>query len=420
MSFQATEWARSLPLDSLSAKFTLLMIASYAGTDDSCFPSLAKLADDTLQSVPTVRRRIREIEELGLLVRMARWTSPDGQVIVSQVGDGARPAKCRQTSDELRLLLHVTPEQVKTRVAAMRNDAGISSGETPVENDGTTGVEVEGEGVNLGGGEGVNLQPPGYHPGETPGVSPGSHPLNSNSNIQANKPPNPPSGGGQAVDQDLEADVTEFAKRYPAPITNLPRLRLLLGAMDRPTRQRVLVAALGYAKYIEDMEKRRKPRAVKDADRWVAAGMWEGYVAAGTEVEQVKGTRLVPVESEEGKAWAVLHDIAHLKPLGFNGKYLLLQPLSPQGLTCATAPPVADWVFIPAVEVQQAGAWNAFLSRELAGKSRPVLAWDRNPGGALGFHAPWPWPPRKDGMTYKPPRRSELMTAEDEEELQKL
>ena len=102
MSFQATEWARGLPLHSLSAKFTLMMIGSYAGTDGACFPSLGTLAEDTLQSIDTVRRRIRELEQLDLLVRLARWTSPDGKVVVTEIGDGIKPTGHRQSSDELR------------------------------------------------------------------------------------------------------------------------------------------------------------------------------------------------------------------------------------------------------------------------------------------------------------------------------
>src|ERR1700689_5529383 len=116
MSFQATEWARGLPLHSLSAKFTLMMIGSYAGTDGTCFPSLTQLAEDTLQSVATVRRRERELEQLGLLVRFARWRSPDGKVVLTQLGDANRPLDCRQTSDELRLNLTRTADQVAAKI----------------------------------------------------------------------------------------------------------------------------------------------------------------------------------------------------------------------------------------------------------------------------------------------------------------
>ena len=169
MSFQAVEWARALPLDSLSEKFTLLMIASYAGTDDSCFPSLAKLAEDTLQSEATVRRRIRDLEALGLLVRMARWQSPDGQVVVRTV-NGPRPDDHRQTSDELRLLLKIAPTEVADRIVR-RKPAG-----TRPKDEESSAVDTEispqspsGGVSNCEGGEGITQESPrGYHLGVTP------------------------------------------------------------------------------------------------------------------------------------------------------------------------------------------------------------------------------------------------------------
>lgn len=396
MSFQATDWARRCPLDSLSAKFTLLMIASYAGTDDSCYPSLSKLAEDTLQSVATVRRRIRELEELGLLVRMARWSSPDGKVTVTQVGDGHRPTECRQTSDELRLLLHVTPDVVRERVASRKPE---NKGDSEAEESADHAAETEGRVSICEGGEGANLQPRPYHPGETPGVSPGSHPLNSNSNTQGTSPPTPPqAGGGQVVDLELEADIDEFAKNYPAPITNLPRLRTVLSAMTCDERRKVLLAEKGYASFIAECERKGKSRAVKDAHRWVADGSWQGYVTTGERAEAQARMQQVPNDSPEGKALIALHKIAGMqRPFETGGKFLLMGPMAPAVLALADAPAVGDWKFIPADARNQCGAWNAFIADALNGKPRPELINNRNPGGASGFMAPWDWPPRKDG-----------------------
>lgn len=232
-------------------------------------------------------------------------------------------------------------------------------------------------------------------------------------------PPQPPlRGGGQVVDQALEEDIAEFTKRYPAPITNLPKLRLLFAALEHPIRQKILTAELGYAAYIAEMDRKGKARAVKDADRWVSQGMWEGYLQQGEKASHIQGMVHVAVGSEEGRAWATLHEIAHLgKPLEFGGKYLLPQALSPQGTVFAKAPPDEEWVFIEPEATQQVGAWNSFLTRELAGKARPPLVWDRNRGGRVGFLAPWPWPPRKDGLTYQPAEKSGLVSPEDERQL---
>src|SRR5262249_17494119 len=77
----------------------------------------------------------------------------------------------------------------------------------------------------------------------------------------------------------------------------------------------------------------------------------------------------------------------------------LPRPLTAQELALSRAPPERDWVFVPAEEANQCGAWNGLLAAMLIGTARPPLAsnWGRNPGGRKGFMAPWAWPPRKDG-----------------------
>jgi hypothetical protein len=77
--------------------------------------------------------------------------------------------------------------------------------------------------------------------------------------------------------------------------------------------------------------------------------------------------------------------------------------LSAQALALDIAPPENEWVFIAANQVNQVSAWKEFLARELAGKPRPELCWDRNYGKGRGFYAPWPWPPRKDGRVSTGP-----------------
>ena len=67
MSFQAMAWAVSIRLPTRE-KFVLLMLANYASNDaGDCFPSLARLCDDTGMSKPTVISAIGELEILGAL-----------------------------------------------------------------------------------------------------------------------------------------------------------------------------------------------------------------------------------------------------------------------------------------------------------------------------------------------------------------
>jgi hypothetical protein len=197
----------------------------------------------------------------------------------------------------------------------------------------------------------------------------------------------------------LEDDIGELAKVYPAPITNLPKVRTLFAAVTRTERRRIITAAKGYAAFIAECAK-RKPgggRAVKDADRWISNGMWQGYVVAGEKSEIAAMATDVALDSASGKAWRVVHRIAHLSEPFERGSYRLSRPMTEQELALAQAPPFEEWIFIAADKPNQVAAWDELVRGALCGRARPPIVNDRNRNRELGFMAPWPWPPRKDG-----------------------
>jgi len=74
MSVQAITWAfaqTDLPGSRedrrSSSKFLLLTLANYADADGVCWPSIARLAQDTLLSKRTVQRRLRDLSEACLI-----------------------------------------------------------------------------------------------------------------------------------------------------------------------------------------------------------------------------------------------------------------------------------------------------------------------------------------------------------------
>jgi predicted DNA-binding transcriptional regulator AlpA len=75
MSWQATSWARRRKTGSASAKCVLLLLAEHANEDGECWPSQRKLAEDSEQSVDTVQRRLRTLEEKGLIKKIERLRS---------------------------------------------------------------------------------------------------------------------------------------------------------------------------------------------------------------------------------------------------------------------------------------------------------------------------------------------------------
>lgn len=71
MSVEAITWAlNEAPVDSSPARFVLVGLANHAGPDGrAAFPSIERLCRYTALSERTVRAKLRELEELGLIVR---------------------------------------------------------------------------------------------------------------------------------------------------------------------------------------------------------------------------------------------------------------------------------------------------------------------------------------------------------------
>jgi hypothetical protein len=396
MSFQAVEWARSLPLDSLSAKFTLMMIGSYADTKGTCFPSVATLATDTLQSEATVRRRIRELEQIGLLVCFQRWETPDRKIVIVSSSETGRPLGARRSSNQIRLRLDIRPEKVSALVAKWRAENGPSDEK-----------DSERPHAKLQGEEGDSAMQ------RSPLQGSDSFPLSQsceclNSQLKKESPPLPPQDGGDGQQKIPNIGIERMKAIeliWPEPITDAHRTTTVLSALTETEWSDCLTGAKGYASFICSKRAGGKDRAVKDFHNWARNRQWAGFLTAGQTTEEIAQRRHVAIDSPEGRALAVLYKIAHLiMPFETIGRYLLMRPLSQQALALADAPNETQWLFIAADQTNQVGAWKEFLARELAGKARPELCWDRNYGKGRGFYAPWPWPPRKDGsISARPP-----------------
>jgi len=78
MSIGALNWALHQHACSSSAKFVLVVLAQYAGEAGDCHPSQAELAEATLQSAETVRKRLQDLETAGLIYRIGRGRTEHG------------------------------------------------------------------------------------------------------------------------------------------------------------------------------------------------------------------------------------------------------------------------------------------------------------------------------------------------------
>lgn len=74
-------WAWNRKGGSPSAKIILMCLADFANQDAECFPSIAHLAEKTEQSPNTVRRRLQELEDDGLIERRAQYRPNGSQTV---------------------------------------------------------------------------------------------------------------------------------------------------------------------------------------------------------------------------------------------------------------------------------------------------------------------------------------------------
>lgn len=87
-------WAWGRQCGSPSAKLILMCLADFANQDGECFPSNALLAEKTEQSPNTVRRRLQELEDQGLIERQPQHRPNGSQtvdIIRLNMGQEARP-----------------------------------------------------------------------------------------------------------------------------------------------------------------------------------------------------------------------------------------------------------------------------------------------------------------------------------------
>jgi pyocin large subunit-like protein len=74
LSNHAITWAYKQKIDSCGAKFVLVALADHANDDGFCYPRQSTLARMTAQSERTVRRHLKQLEEVGLIRReVRRW-----------------------------------------------------------------------------------------------------------------------------------------------------------------------------------------------------------------------------------------------------------------------------------------------------------------------------------------------------------
>lgn len=413
----ARVWARELKLRNPFAKSILLALANYMNEDGSCYPGLSTISRDTDISEDVVGKRLRWLEEIGAIAVFRCWRDEHGRR--NYEGRG------KPTSSEIRFLFDADPEDIEARAddaagdrplrgAARRShmDRGAEERLDEVaEENGPPVSDSEDSGFSTRHGR----DEPDQHPASTL-VAPDQHPpvagtkpppaavrIDSSEEEQELQPQTPSQSEGafgpsDSRNDEAEAWLREFGKRYPIPISNWVRALDAALAMTEQERADALTGADGYASLCRSQPK----RAVTDAHRWLKNRQWAGYVSAGQEAQAIARRQTVPADSVQAVIWKAVYDIA-TRGQGFpyfmvKGSLVTISGELPAAMS-AIATDRSQWFDVVEGDgSQRFPAWLRWLKTHLPNQRitfGPV-------GQARRLRVPCDWPPRKDGTIYKP------------------
>lgn len=418
-SDEAHAWARHLRLGNAYAKSVLLALTAYINDEGACIAGLATLAEDTDLSVDTVRKRLKFLEEIGVIARFPRWRDDYGRTNFDKRG--------KQTTDEIRLLIDADPDEIEERARAG----------APPRNASDVGGDVSDTGdVSPCWQQGLNHPDQGSVRGG-PGVGQGllcSHPLDSLNHEPEESPPPPPSGGvcdenfeeadkageegacvGAAAPKDEPEHFAEFFEACPGWRTqHRDRARQVFAALLPDERLKARAAAPLYASECERTRKRSR-----DAWKLIRERFWINFPNARL---PEKPPPRIWIDAADAGGLALALEIATGAPPGNlfvrDGGVLGLwrrSPLPPDlaALRAFASVPRESWIDVFAGGAEFA-AWRerleAWTGDRVEGQRIHIEPHDpavhdlppTHPGfrlrrSARGLRVPCRWPPRRDG-----------------------
>ncbi|MFH7409421.1 helix-turn-helix domain-containing protein [Acinetobacter variabilis] len=147
MSIDATRWAWTAPVSNSSQRLVLLSLADRAGEEHTAWPSIERLAKDTVLDKKTVQKVILELIHLGLVEDTGERTGPTKRVRVLKLNGVKGREDYTQIQNDSN-----TPKNGNIKQSQKRNDS--KNGNNPKNgmlNDPKNGVQ------NLSGNLPMNL-----------------------------------------------------------------------------------------------------------------------------------------------------------------------------------------------------------------------------------------------------------------------
>jgi hypothetical protein len=256
MSYQATAWALEQDPKGPSAKVVLLALAAYADKNGQCYPARERLATETCQSVATVDRRLKDLENMGF-IRRERRLREDGADTTSMV-------TLLFDADRLRsdMLANRTGEPIASIASAQEGAAHPDSAGDRASDLDPTSSDLEGEGVT--GDEGpsslVMTQEQSLNRQINTTLS-DSEPQTRENAREGEAPKD-----STKEDQEFEQRWDKFARCYPftGSMPRIPPKKAFRALPIKDQLKAIRIAAI-YAENCK-AEKRKHPR---DAEQWL-------------------------------------------------------------------------------------------------------------------------------------------------------
>ncbi|WP_180159193.1 helix-turn-helix domain-containing protein [Acinetobacter sp. YH12047] len=118
MSIDATRWAWTAPVNNSSQRLVLLSLADRAGEEHTAWPSIDRLAKDTVLDKKTVQKVILELINLGLVEDTGERTGPTRRVRVLKLNGVKGREDHTQNLDDTN-----TPKNGNIKQSQKRNDS---------------------------------------------------------------------------------------------------------------------------------------------------------------------------------------------------------------------------------------------------------------------------------------------------------
>jgi hypothetical protein len=386
-SEEAHAWARDLRLRDPITKAILVAMTLYVNGDGVCFVSLEQLAEDVEVSVDTVRRRLPWLAKIGAITRRAQWVDANGRRNGEHRG--------RRTTDEIRLRLETTSEEIKANIDLVDQGGTIDV------------IKYDDQYGDADAADCSQHEAREYEAGNGLEVGQPSHCSQGLILKPEPKPEDSPSSPPSQADSELRAFIIAWGE----PIDNMSEVKKIWRALRTADRVGAPIAVAAYRAFLKAAGKKGRIRSAQAFLRQRES--WPTFVEF---IKKLGDPAVAAFEPVGSAAWRARCTIAKIigstLPVAVDvpeGRGNRFTPLAPEyiGLEKYADDDPGTWQFIEAAD-PRCRAWCDFLKIE----PRPIVLRTKTkelhgrvfpdwPDKRTGLRLPTDWPPGR-GAEVRP------------------